>query len=176
MTAFVPKSNSPEKDLVMTPDWLAADILNHFPIKGSFLDPSRGSGAFYNQVNSETKDWCEISEGRDFMKYKGRADWIVTNPPWSKMRDFLVKGMEVAENVVYLTTINHYTTKRRMLDIEQMGFGVKEIFCVPTPSKPWPALGFQLAAVHIQKNYKGKILLTWHKDALIKGENKSEQT
>ena len=156
----------------MTPAWLAADILEHFQVSGSFLDPSRGEGAFYDQVQSKTKDWCELSEGRDFMAYEGKVDWIVTNPPWSKMRDFLVKGMEVADNVVYLTTINHYTTKRRMRDIEQMGFGVKEIFCVPTPPKPWPSLGFQVAAVHIKRGYKGKIMLTWHEDALIKGEQK----
>lgn len=162
MTGFVPKSNTPDKDLVMTPDWLARDILNHFPVSGSFLDPSRGAGAFYDQCEADIKDWCELSEGRDFLEYQGRADWIVTNPPWSLMRQFLVKGMEVANNIVYLTTINHYTTKRRMLDIKQMGFGVKEIFCVPTPPKPWPALGFQLAAVHLQKGYTGGIELTWH--------------
>ena len=172
MTGFVPKSNSPDKDLVMTPDWLALDILNNFSISGRYLDPSRGNGAFFNQVNLDDKDWCELSEGKDFLDYTQQVDWIVTNPPWSKMRNFLKKGMEVSENVVYLTTINHYTTKRRMLDMREMGFGVKEIFCVPTPSKPWPALGFQLGAIHLQKGYLGNIEITWHKDiAFVKEEN-----
>lgn len=165
MTGFVPKPNSPEKDLVMTPNWLAADILNHFRVSGSYLDPCRGDGAFYDQCDAEQKHWCELSEGKDFMDYQGKVDWIITNPPWSKMRDFLVKGMEVADNVVYLTTINHYTTKARMRDIKQMGFGLKEIFCVPTPAKPWPALGFQLAAVHLQKSYTGDTKITWHEGA-----------
>ena len=162
MAGFVPKSNLPEKDLVMTPDWLALDILNHFDVSGSYLDPSKGTGAFYDQCDAGTKDWCELSEGKDFMDYNGQVDWIVTNPPWSKMRDFLVKGMQVSTNVVYLTTINHYTTKRRMRDIKEMGFGVPEIYCVPTPEKPWPSLGFQLAAVHIQKSYMGDTKITWH--------------
>ena len=162
MAGFVPKSNSPEKDLVMTPSWLASDIMNHFAVKGFYLDPCKGEGAFYNCYESTNKDYCELSEGIDFFDYQGKADWIVTNPPWSKMRQFLVKGMEVADNIVYLTTINHYTTKRRMSDIRQMGFGVREIFCVPTPSKPWPALGFQLGAVHLQKKYKGDTKITWH--------------
>lgn len=162
MAGFVPKSNLPEKDLVMTPTWLALDILNHFAVSGSYLDASKGTGAFYDQCDAETKDWCELSEGKDFMDYEGQVDWIVTNPPWSKIRDFLVKGMQVATNVVYLTTINHYTTKRRMRDIREMGFGVPEIYCVPTPEKPWPSLGFQLAAVHIQKSYIGDTKITWH--------------
>lgn len=162
MAGFVPRPNSSDKDLVMTPEWLAKDILNHFVPSGKYLDPAKGNGAFYDQCDIEQKDWCELSEGRDFMNYDKKADWIITNPPWSKMRDFLVKGMRVADNVVYLTTINHYTTKRRMRDIRELGFGVKEIFCVPTPPKPWPALGFQLAAIHLQKNYKGAIEVTWH--------------
>lgn len=162
MTSFVPKSNSPEKDLVMTPTWLAKDIMAHFSVEGFYLDPCRGQGAFYDQYESPSKDWCELSEGRDFLLYEGKADWIVTNPPWSKMREFLVKGMQVADNVVYLTTINHYTTKRRMADIRSMGFGLKEIFCVPTPDKPWPALGFQLGAVHLQKSYEGLAKISWH--------------
>lgn len=164
MTGFVPKSNSPEKDLVMTPEWLASDILNHFLPSGKFLDPCLGSGVFYNLCSLEDKDWCEISAGRDFMSYQGSVDWIITNPPWSKMRDFLIKGMEVADNIVYLTTINHYTTKRRMADIRKMNFGLCEIFCVPTPQKPWPALGFQLGAMHLQRGYKGNVKLSWHKD------------
>jgi hypothetical protein len=162
VTGFVPKSNAPEKDLVMTPEWLALDILNHFEPSGKYLDPCRGQGAFYNQCKATEKDWCELDEGKDFLTYEGKVDWVITNPPWSKMREFLVKGMEVADNVVYLTTINHYTTKRRMRDIREMGFGLKEIFCVPTPEKPWPALGFQLAAVHLQKSYTGDTKITWH--------------
>jgi hypothetical protein len=165
MVGFVPKSNTPEKDLVMTPGWLALDILNHFQPSESYLDPCRGDGAFYDQCDVAQKDWCELGEGRDFLEYQGQANWIITNPPWSKMREFLVKGMEVANNVVYLTTINHYTTKRRMRDMREMGFGVPEIYCVPTPDKPWPALGFQLAAVHIQKSYIGDTKITWHEKA-----------
>jgi hypothetical protein len=163
VTGFVPKSNAPEKDLVMTPRWLALDILNHFQPSGKYLDPCKGEGAFYDQCDLADKDWCELCEGKDFLSYENKVDWIITNPPWSKMRQFLVRGMEVADNVVYLTTINHYTTKARMQDIKQMGFGLKEIFCVPTPEKPWPALGFQLAAVHLQKAYKGDTKITWHK-------------
>jgi hypothetical protein len=164
MTGFVPASNTPDKDIVMTPNWIALDILNHFNVNGSFLDPCKGNGAFYDQVQSDNKDWCELSLGKDFMEYDGKVDWIITNPPWSKMRDFLQKGMEVSDNVVYLTTINHYTTKRRLKDMRNMGFGIREIFCVPTPPKPWPSLGFQLAAVHTQRSYTGDTKITWHKD------------
>ena len=45
--------------------------------------------------------------------------------------------MEIADNIVYLTTINHYTTKRRIREMRNAGFGVKEFYCVDTPKKPW---------------------------------------
>lgn len=157
---FVPRKNSPEKDLVMTPEYLAEDIMNHFRPTGKVLDPCKGEGAFLNLMPPNS-DWCEISDGVDFMSLFGEYDWIVTNPPWSKMRDFINKGMDVADNVVYLTTINHYTTKARMRDIFSNGFGIKEIYCVPTPDKPWPQLGFQLAAIHIQKGWDGPTTISW---------------
>lgn len=162
MKPFCPKKNTPDKDIVMTPEWLAKDIISHYNPTGTILDPCRGQGAFYNNYPTPNKDWCELAEGRDFLTYTRKVDWIVTNPPWSKMREFLVHGMEIASNVVYLTTINHYTTKRRIRDIRELGFGMKEIYCVPTPAKPFPQLGFQLAAVHIQKDYTGKIEVSFH--------------
>lgn len=161
-TRFCPPKNSPEKDLVMTPTSLAIDIINHYKPTGKILDPCRGEGAFYLNYPSQTeKDWCELGEGRDFAEYSGKVDWIITNPPWSKMREFIKKGMSVSDNVVYLTTINHYTTKARIRDIRDAGWGIKEFYCVDTPGKPWPQLGFQLGAIHIQKGWTGPITMSY---------------
>jgi hypothetical protein len=105
--AFCPPSNPPEKDIVMTPEWLAIDIINHFSPKGFMLDPCRGEGAFFNNYETDHKDWCELSEGKDFFLYTKKVDWIITNPPWSKMQKFLAHAMEISNNIVFLTTINH---------------------------------------------------------------------
>ena len=161
MRAFCPPKNTPEKDIVMTPEWLAQEIIHHFNPSGKILDPSRGLGAFYDNFNTDNKDWCEIAEDRDFFSYQESVDWIITNPPWSKMQQFLEHGMKISNNIVYLTTINHYTTKRRIRDMRKNNFTIKEIYCVPTPTKPWPQLGFQLAAVHTQRNYNGGIMMSY---------------
>ena len=112
MRAFCPPKNTPDKDIVMTPEYLAKEIIKHFNPVGKILDPSRGTGAFYDNYPTLhdslcTKDWCELGEGRDFLLYQKKVDWIITNPPWSMMQQFLEHGMEVADNIVYLTTINH---------------------------------------------------------------------
>lgn len=154
----MPKKNTADKDMVMTPPELAVEIIDHFRPSGFILDPCRGEGAFYNNFPcGNDPDWCEISQGRDFFDYHKHVDWIITNPPWSKIREFLFHSMAIADNVVFLTTINHYTTKRRIRDMVASGFGMVEIYCVPTPGKPWPQLGFQLAAIHTQRNYTGAI-------------------
>ena len=153
MRAFCPPKNEPEKDLVMTPKWLAVDIIEHFNPSGLVLDPSRGHGAFYDNFSTDNKDWCELGEGKDFLQYSRKVNWIITNPPWSKMQKFLEHGMRIADNIVYLTTINHYTTKKRIRDMREYRFGIAEIYCVPTPSKPWPQMGFQLGAIHTKRGY-----------------------
>ena len=37
--AFCPPKNTPDKDIVMTPDYLAKDIIQHFQPTGLILDP-----------------------------------------------------------------------------------------------------------------------------------------
>ena len=69
--------------------------------------------------------------------------------------------MEIADNIVYLTTINHYTTKKRIREMRKYDFSVAEIYCVRTPSKPWPQLGFQLAAIHTKRDYGGDIKICY---------------
>ena len=69
MRAFCPPKNTPEKDIVMTPEYLAKDIIEHFNPTGKILDPSRGTGAFYDNFKTDNKDWCELGEDRDFLDY-----------------------------------------------------------------------------------------------------------
>ena len=86
------------------------------------------------------------------------------------MQQFLY-GMEIADNIVYLTTINHYTTKRRIREMKEHHFGIKEIYCVDTPKKPWPQLGFQLAAVHTQRGYeRNRLVISTMKNKILFGD------
>ena len=154
--SLIPKSGN---DIVYTPDELANSIVEYFDIKGTVLEPCRGGGAFERALQNKKSvtqiRYCELSEGVDFMEYKGKTDWIVTNPPWSKFREFLDKACNHTNDIIFLVTINHFTTKKRLSIMKEYGFRFKEILLVDTP-KSFPQSGFQVAAIHISKNYKGE--------------------
>ena len=151
-------------DRVYTPQQLATDIVSHFAPFGTMMEPCAGlSGrqsfvdAMISAPSQTSVSWCEIDEGKDFLKYdtSWQYDWIITNPPWSQFRAFLKHSMEIADNVVFLALLNAWFMRARMQDVADAGFGYKEALLLDTPPKPWPQTGFQLAAVHVQRDYTG---------------------
>ena len=152
------KNNTIRNDVVMTPEYIAKSIVHYFNPQGLVLEPCKGTGNFLKYLPKDTL-WCEIKKGKDFYDFKGKVDWIVTNPPWSKVRKFLIKSMIVSDNIVFLTTIVHLWMKARLKDIKDNGFGIKEIVIMDTP-KSFPQSGFQLGVFHLQRGYSGVIKFT----------------
>jgi len=147
-------------DVVFTPDDLAALIVDHFRPCGRVCEPCKGGGAFLRAMPGA--DWFEIAEGRDFLASEGqRWDWAVTNPPWSELRVFLRKAMQVADNVVFLCPVNAFWIKARLRDIGQAGFGMVETFMVPTPPPPWPQMGFALGATWMKRGWTGGLHISY---------------
>lgn len=156
----MPKNGFKSNDVVFTPPELAEAFVRHFKPKGFGLDPAMGTGAFFNAMLGK-KDWCEIDRGRDFFDYKRRVDYIMTNPPWSKMRDFLNHSYEIADDVYFLATIGNCFTRARLDDMQRAGFAMVELCCCETPKVGvWPSTGLQLGMVHIRRGYEGGIKLT----------------
>lgn len=147
-----PKKNDPKADKVMTPPALAKAIVGHFRPCGRRLEPCSGSGSFAKAMPG--CDHLELDDGWDFFDWHYRVDWIVTNPPWSQLRAFLKHSMTLADNIVFLCTINHVVAlKARWDDMDKAGFGVCEILLLDTPPKPWPQSGFQLGACWIRRGW-----------------------
>lgn len=156
-----PEKNAPALDLVMTPINVAQMIVDYFKPRGKCLDPAMGAGAFYVAMCYHVKfvAWCEVTKGRDFFDSAEHYDWIITNPPWSKLRGFLVHAMMTADNVVFLATMVHFVTRARMRDIRGCGFGMRTALLLDQPPLPWPSSGFQLVAMHLERDYKGPLTI-----------------
>ena len=153
-------------DRVYTPDDLAYQIVKHFNPSGLLLEPCIGQGAFVRAMErvclGSHITGYEIDLGLDFLTGTPfKHAWTITNPPWSKLRAFLKKSMECSDNVVFLCLVNAFFMKARQRDMQEAGFGMKEILFVPTPPKPWPQAGFCLGAVHIQRGYTGPVTHSW---------------
>ena len=161
-----PNPDCVRDDVIYTPVELARKIYRHFRPTGFGLDPSMGNGAFYNLFDDGKRDWCEIANGRDFFSYDKKVDFIMTNPPWSLFRRFVEHGMEIANDIYYLITVNHVFTKCRIRSIYQAGFGIREILMIDTP-KNFPQSGFQVGVVHLKKGWKGDIKLSAIGDTFV---------
>ena len=153
MVTLIP-TNTKREDCVQTPIEYAKAIIEHFKPEGKVLEPCAGDGNFLKAYPYTAH--CEILEGSDFFEETETYNWIITNPPYSKMRKFIQHSMEIADNIVFLTTINHLWLKARLRDVFERNFGIKEIIIFDTP-KNFHQSGFQFGCFYLCKNYKGDI-------------------
>lgn len=157
-------------DRVYTPPPLARQIVQHFKPEGySILEPCEGKGAFtdaFAEYGVKLIFSCEIDRGEDFMTWEAPVDWIITNPPWSKFRAFLNHSMKLADDIVFLVTLNHFFTRARLRDVRAAGFGFVEILLFETPAKPWPQSGFQVVAGHIRRGHDGPMTFSHANDKI----------
>jgi hypothetical protein len=104
---FLARRRTGQRDQTYTNRDFAKRVIAHFAPSGRILDPCRGDGAFYDNL-PDGADWCELTQGRDFLDWSERVDWIITNPPWSPeaYRAISRHAFEIADNVVFLTTLH----------------------------------------------------------------------
>ena len=156
---FQPNRDYDSNDDIQTPLDLAQHLVAHFQPGGRILEPCCGDGNILCHLPADA-DWCEIKHSRNFFSWHESVDWIITNPPWSQIRCFLAHGFQIADNIVFLMTVNHAWTKARLRDMRNAGFGLREIHLVSTPHS-FPQSGFQLGAVHYQRGHFGPLNLTY---------------
>jgi hypothetical protein len=154
---YQPNRDYVSNDDIQTPPELARRLVEHFQPRGRVLEPCCGEGNILRLLPPGA-EWCEIKRGRDFLQHHGAYDWILTNPPWSRIRDFLAHSLRLADNVVFLMTVNHVWTKARLREMTACGFGLREILLLPAPAS-FPQTGFQLGAVHFQRGWTGTMKL-----------------
>ena len=87
-------------DVIYTPKKLAELMIDLCDIKPNdkVLDPSRGGAVFYDNLPECNKDYCEITEDKDFFKYDKEVDIIVGNPPYSLWTKWLQHTIKLNPN------------------------------------------------------------------------------
>ena len=148
--------NRPQRDRVFTSPDFARRVVQHFNPTGLVLDPCRGNSAFYDALPSP-KDWCEISEGRDFLQWTTPVDWVMTNPGWSKTVyvPLARHAFSLARNVVFLIRLhNALGAALRHRIFRYHGHGIRQIILVDWEEAGFPSEGFCLCVVHWQRGWE----------------------
>ena len=140
-----------------TPTALARLLVATLPLaEGDVLvEPFRGEGAFWDAFpEGFTKDWAEITQGRDYTSLKD-YDWVITNPP------FRMEG----KNTVF-PLLEYYSDRAR----KGIAFLVNDKgFCTLTPTRlaSLQSKGWGLTALHVcaVPKWRGRYYwLVWEKN------------
>jgi hypothetical protein len=112
-------------DEFITPEELAKKLINLVPLENgdSVLDSAVGTGVFYRNFPKYTKNY----ETNNFFNWNKNVDWIITNPPYSKLDRWLEYSCKIAiKGFAYLLAL-HNLTPRRIELCEERGFGITKI-------------------------------------------------
>jgi len=140
-----------KNDVVFTPDWLAKQICEMFPIKGRVLEPCKGEGVFLKYLPDNT-EWCEIADGKNFYDYHKKVDWLVTNPPYSDYDRFLDHSFELADNIILLVPIAKMMKSMGTLKKIFSYGGIVSCHFLGGGQAGFP-FGFPVGIYHLQRNY-----------------------
>ena len=118
-------------DVFITPRDLALKHIKFIDSKETdiWFDPCRHdeNGSYYSQFPNEKKDWCEITEGRDFFEYENPVDIICCNPPYSIINKWIDKCIGLNPRIIsMLIGINNLTTKR-IETFNNAGYGISKL-------------------------------------------------
>ena len=96
--------------------------------KGSkVLDPSKGGWVFYDNLPTNCiKDYCEISENKDFFNYNDNVDLIIGNPPYSLWDKWIEHTMKITDKFCYILGCFNFTDAR-VRKILNNGFGIAKL-------------------------------------------------
>jgi hypothetical protein len=123
------KNNS--NDIIYTPKPVALKMIDMCDIKDNMtvLDPSKGGGIFFDNLPKCNKEYCEITEDKDFFKCEKKYDLIIGNPPYSLWNEWIHHTMKLTNKFCYILGSFNFTDKR-IRDIINNGYGITKFHLV----------------------------------------------
>ncbi len=102
-------------DFYPTPSWCYKNLQIEWRLFDAVHEPCRGDKRLYNWLKNRisTATWTEITEGRDFFDWQKKSSLIITNPPFSQAKEFIVKALSLADTVIMLLRLNFLGSQSR---------------------------------------------------------------
>ena len=150
--------NNPN-DVIYTPKELAINCINSFDLKTNdiVLDPFFGNGIFFNNYPDYiVKDFCEIATpyNKDFFEFNQKVDYIISNPPFSKINDVLEHTINITNKGFGYILAAHNLTEKRVKFINSNNFGITGFAFYWV--KEW--FGFPVIFIKCEKNKNNNFL------------------
>ena len=129
MTGIKPKHKHSDRDKIFTPEEIVKELILKIPSerKDSWCDACYGQGVFYNNFPSENKEYYEIDLGKDFLLCNKKYDWVVTNIPFSKPKEFIFKMAETCNKGFGILCLANSMTATRIKKLEEMGLYINSV-------------------------------------------------
>lgn len=127
-----------------TPEELCKQLIKLVPLEEGdrVLEAFKGEGNFYNNLpDFVEKDWCEITQGRDYKDYDKEFDWCITNPPFrlqegSKRENAFWKLLKyyterAKKGIAFLGNDKCFgsLTTKRLKELNEKGWFIQSITC-----------------------------------------------
>lgn len=156
LTGIAIQSRDIPNDVFLTPQELAKKLIEKTDIEPyySLYDPFKGEGAFFdNYPPQNQKEWAEIEKGRDFFESNEKFDFIISNPPFSKLTDVLIHSTNICKIGFGYIMPSYSLSFSRIMKMKNYGFQIRKMVYFENP-KEWK-LGFQMVYVVFMKDYSG---------------------
>jgi len=123
------KHRSKPNDVFYTPE---SAVKQHLELIDStpndvWLDPFKGKGAYYDMFPTTNKDWCEITENRDFFAYTTPCTIICSNPPYSIIDAVLKHSIELNPRIISYLIGQGNLTAKRIQYMNDNGYGLSKL-------------------------------------------------
>lgn len=110
-----------KSDFYQTPYNITRRLLEVEKFEGSILEPACGAGAITAILKEAGYDdvtaYDLLLDGKDFLAETRKFDAIITNPPFSLAKEFILKACEVAPRFAFLLPLNYLHGKERLDEI-----------------------------------------------------------
>ena len=124
-----PKYEHSDRDRIFTPEEVVKILITKIPAKpqDSWCDCCYGQGVFFNNFPTENKEFYEIDLGKDFLISEKKYDWIVTNIPFSKPKEFIKKMSDNCIKGFGILCLANSMTATRLKELEKKGLFLNSI-------------------------------------------------